>query len=275
MDWTDKACQWGSRERMRVVELLHQSGLVEDMVRRLFPNPGQAERMTEYTMPRVCEKILGRPIVSREAQWNHGNIWSPREMLAHDYSFCGWARRTAEAIAKANPKRILHERTVNASAFDSDDGEDSFNRVFDTREADIEPPQLFVEHPRLIVPRPVGMPRRTLLEHAERESPRDMMMRLDAAGYWHASLDELDPAIAVTLLLAPLKPSDLPFMPRLLPDMKSLAELYAPTQAYARSDPDRERRLRRAVTVQARESGMCEWGVWCALGTAAARLVAG
>lgn len=273
MDWNEEACRPGSDARREALAMLVRSGIVEDVVRRRFPS--NTERMLEYTCPRVYEKILGQIIVSKEAQCNKGNVWDPRAMVDNGYSFCGFVRKLTEAVCKANPQRVLHSRAIDASSFDEGAADGTFNRVFDTRPAAAYPSPLFEEHPGLTVPRPVGAIRGVLVDYSEGHEPRETVEHLDSMGLWHPSLDALEPDVAVALMLRSLKPADMEAMTDLLPGMARLAAMYAPTQMVLRARPKEERALRRAVVSYARGHHVFEWDVWCSLGTAAARLVAG
>ena len=67
--------------------------------------------------------------MSKEKQVNEKGWWDP----TLGTSFCAWAKKTSEAVARANPRRVLSRKAVNASALDRDDdeGTDVYNKAFD------------------------------------------------------------------------------------------------------------------------------------------------
>lgn len=276
MHWDADACAWGSRQRMQVAALVEATPLVEGEIRRLFPDPGQAERMIEYIKPRITEKIVGREIVSHSANWNKHNLWDP----TLNTSVCGWVRRLTVAMAKANPRRILHGHTLPASTWESEDG---YNPVFDDANSEnvlIGHPLcgIFDEHPGLRVPRPVGGPGpewwRRLQHKGDAGVVRDSMR---AAGMWDTSLDVLDPLPACALVCAPLPSVRASLLPRLYEPgsvWEQLAIEYWPTQTTGRPGAQRLRQLRQLVEHTAQTDHVFEWDVWVRLGTMTARLLA-
>jgi hypothetical protein len=268
IDWTDAACEYDSPERHLVASWAAQSDLVPSALGRLFPDDQQRERMIEYTMVRVVEKILGVAIESKSAQWNWGNLWDPRE----DTSFCGWCRRLAYSVARTNAGRVLHPKTVNGSGMENDDG---YNPAWDSKDSKplmtVAPDELFAEHPDLAVPRPVGGSRERMDALLRLNGPARTLRWLRRCGYWDASMDGLDPDVALALLSAPVPRARAMQLPLLFAGRERMAELYARTQT-AKPDQRHLGELRREVTAAARENGEREWHVWTRLGTAAAQL---
>lgn len=274
IDWDGDALEPNSPERRMVAGWLAESGLVGQQIRRLFPDPGQAARIVEFTMPRVTEKILHKTIVSKEKQVNKKGWWDP----TLGTSFCAWAKRTTEAVAMANPRRVLSRKAVNASALDreGDEGTDVFNKAFDDassrRLMTVDVSDLFEEHPGLTVPRPVGPDLKRLRAMFESD-PAHAAAWAYRHGMWHRTLDDLEPAVAVALLTRPLTPSRAALLERLYPRDPELARAYAPSQTGSRKYD--AQLLRRLVRRRAQADGVLEWDVWCRLGTLAAQLLAG
>lgn len=274
IDWNEKALEPNSPERRMVAGWLAESGLVAQQVRRLFPDPGQAARILEFTMPRIVEKILHKTIVSKERQVNEKGWWDP----TLGTSFCAWAKHTAISVAKANPRRVLSRKAVNASALDRDDdeGTDVFNKAFDDassrRLMTVDAPALFERHPGLTVPRPVGRGLSDLRAMFDAD-PAHAAAWAYRHGMWHRSLGELDPAVAAALMTQPLRPARAALLEGLYPRDPELARAYAASQTGSRRY-DAEL-LRRLVRRRAQADGVPEWDVWCRLGTLAAQLLAG
>lgn len=274
IDWNKEALEPNSPERRMVAGWLEESGLVRQQVRRWFPDPEQAARIFEFTAPRITEKILHKTIVSKEKQVNEKGWWDP----TLGTSFCAWAKKTSEAVARANPRRVLSRKAVNASALDRDDdeGTDVYNKAFDDALSRnlmaVDAPALFETHPDLTVPRPVGRGLKELRAMFDAD-PSHAAAWAYRHGLWHRSLDELEPAVAVALMTQPLKPARAALLPELMPEDPELAREYAASQTASRKY-DAER-LRRLVRRRAEADGVPEWDVWCRLGTLAAQLLAG
>lgn len=276
--WDETSRAWGSEQRRQVAAWCDASGLVDQTVGKLFPNPQQRERMIEYTRVRVIEKILGIALESRAAYWNPDNLWDP----TLGKSFCAWVRGLSRQIALANGARQLHPRAVDTSTLDEEDG---YNEAFDAA-ASVNvtasvADRLFAINPHLNVPRPMDETRERILtrfqELHDRQTPdpdRQIIHMLQSSGWWDRSLDRLDDADALSLILTPLEETkcDLPAL--LLPDdYRTAARLFALTQVKHKRHCDRARLLEE-VTTLAVEHHVREWSVWLRLGTAVARLAA-
>lgn len=273
LPWNEWTLAPNSPERRLVVRWMLESGLVEQRIRRLFPDRQQADAMVEFTLPRLEEKILHRTIVSNEKAVNKKGWWNP----TLGTSFCAWVKQTTFAVAMANPKRVLGRKAVNTSALErsDDEGSDMYNKAFDSMSSrnamTVSIPVLLEEHPGLVVPRPTGRGLALLRARFERD-PSEAQSWARMVGLWHPSMDELDDRLAAVLLTRPLKPSQADMLERLLPVDRELARLYAQGQ---RGYDDDDAMLRRLVRVQAAAWGVSEWTVWCRLGTAAAGVLAG
>lgn len=274
--WSDAALEYGSKQRMMVAVWLRHARIVDDAMRRLYPQPGKRERMTQWVTVRIVEKILGRPIESNANAWNWSGLWNPLMRS----SFCGWARDLASVVAKGGQRRILSNRTAVESDLVRDAGDDGYDPMVDR--ADSSPLTMgvdrfdpFLHYPGLMVPRPTGRTRLMLNDLMLAHGPEETMTRAREIGVWHHSLDPLDPGVAAALLLQPLTMSAARVLPRL--DVHGmpvgLLERYAPTQT-ARMTRRPDALLRRMVDGQAEARHVAEATVWLELGTAAARLLA-
>lgn len=270
IDWTGSACAYGSEQRMRVAAWAVQSGLIEDQVQRIFPNPGQAERMVEWLQPRLMEKITGMEIVSNRSTWNEHNLWDP----TRNTSFCGWLRRLTVAMGKANPERILRRPERDMSAWDDDEGH---NPVLDTMQADMAACGLFDQYPNLQVPRPAGVEWVGLWRRLKTggTSVGETLRRLRDAGLWDGSLDLLEPRVAIVLMLAPIPRGKARLLPGMFNDdmWRQTAHAYWPSQTGSQLDEEQWDVLRRRVEETARGKRIPEWHVWRVLGTNMARLL--
>lgn len=278
IDWDEAACRFGSPQRMRVAAWAADSGLVEGEMRRLFPDPEQRAVMCEFTGPRITEKIVGVAVVTNPNLWNAGNLWDPCRAT----SFCGWLRRTATAIARANPARVLHGRTRPISAWDDEEGN---NPIMDgplrpmPASGTVASDALFDEHPDLRVMRPcdpVWTRRWRRADMADTDVVDGLRRLLVEDGYWHHSLDRVDTRVACALLLAPVPERRAMILPAAFPDgvWHDAAVVYWPTQTGRRDMADQYVQARRAVERVALREGRFEWHVWTMLGTAMARLLA-
>lgn len=297
LDWTDEALEFGSPERHKVAEWLYESMIVDDTVRPLFP--GQAQRaatMVAYTREKLVEKILGQAISSKASQWNMDNMWTP--LLGT--SFCAWARQLSRQVALRNARRVLFEKVSDASSREDEEG---WNPVWDDRssrsvtQSDVA--SLFDEHPRLTVPRPVGGLRGLMLDRIEGRKEGDKKgaaVALDGlpaperhdeharragdaldvarrAGFWHPSLDDVEPLVAAGLMLEPVPPHRRRLAAGMLPaHWGRLLELYWPLQGHARR-LDEAAFNRELDHVRDLEGLDTSWQVLCRLGTVAARLL--
>lgn len=270
IDWTGQACAWGSEQRMQVAAWAAQSGLIEDQLQRIFPNPGQAARMVEWLQPRLMEKITGVEIVSNRSTWNEYNLWDP----TRDTSFCGWLRRLTVAMGKANPERVLRRPERNMSAWEDDEGH---NPVLDTIQADMGGSGLFDRYPNLQVPRPVGMEWAGWWHRLKTGGIRvgELVGRLRTIGLWDGSLDVLDPQVALVLMLAPVPSVKARLLPAMFNDAmwRDTADAYWPSQTGRRLEEEEWDRLRRQVETLAACMRIPEWHVWRILGTNMARLL--
>ncbi|RSX49846.1 hypothetical protein [Bifidobacterium castoris] len=278
IDWDEDACRFGSPERMRVAAWAADSGLVEGEMRRLFPDPEQRAVMCEFTGPRIMEKIVGVAVVTNPNLWNPGNLWDPRRAT----SFCGWLRRTATAVARANPARVLHGRTRPVSAWDDEEGN---NPIMDGAprpmpvSGNVETAALFDREPDLRVMRPCDPAWSRRWARTARTDAAAMGVlrrRLVKDGYWHRSLDRLDTDVACALLLAPVPERRAMILPAAFPDgvWRDAAHAYWPTQTGRRHVAESYAAARAAVERVALCEGRFEWHVWTELGTAMARLLA-
>ena len=185
-------------------------------------------------------------------------------------------RQLAYTVARANARRVLHSaHEMSASRFEDEDG---YNPVWDDKastplNAGAEAGGPFDTVPGLTVPRPIGADRRLLTRILTDSGADAMAERARTMGWWHRTLDGLDPGVCAALLLQPVSRRLKGVLPRMLPDMADVAGLYEATQMS--SDPRDVAPLRRAVSREARRLGCVEWAVWCRLGTAAARLAVG
>lgn len=269
IDWTDEARAFGSPQRQELADWMLRSGMVEEEIRKSFRNPAQAERMLEYTQPRMVEKVTGVPIVSNPAQWNTGNILDPQP----DWSFCGWVRHTTYAISHRNARRVLHPPVKDTTSYetmgeDEDDARTVFDRA-DTRPLTPTVPNLFDAHPGLWVLRP--------------DPPQATMMRGQVARYGTGIVPELiygtvldnpqyrqmEPGDVAALLLTPLPKSQAPVAVALTPPAyRRLMAAWVPGQLTVPRAMDG-----RAIR---RELDMLPGGdirAWRVLGTVVARLV--
>ena len=229
--------------------------------------------MVVYAREKVVEKILGRAISSRECQWNWQGLWDPLE-IRDGRSFCGWARNLAKTIAHRNANRVLHSGPVNTGALESQTEDGGYNKAYDDAGSRnllaTGTIGVFDKHPHLCVPRPVGGDRDRLMRLVTNCDEEEALEWMKRTGWWHHSLDIIDPNLAIMLLLAPVPKSKIQWIPRLLPDIRQLAEAYAPTQkSRYRAD---DKTFRRLLTLQAVRDNQLEWTLICRLGTAAAQL---
>ena len=272
IDWNDKAVEFGSPERCRVAAMMVESKLVEARLRPVYPQTEQWKIMSEYTTMKIAEKIIGRSLGSKSAQWNWEGLWNPRE----EASFSGWVRQLAYVVARTNARRVLHPTgAIPASRFE---GEDGFNPVWDAQSSKpLGTPATsspFDRVPDLIVPRPIGVDRTLLTRTLTDEGAAAVVTRARAMGWWHRSLSGVDSdGLRAALLLQPLPRASRGILARTLPDMEELAGLYEATQMSTVVKDVTS--LRRAVMRRAIRDGVVEWQVWCRLGTAAARLAVG
>lgn len=264
LDWTEAARRPGSQERMLVASWLECSGIVEDALDRCCPKGLARETMRDWIAPRMVEKVLQTSVQSDLSRWTRGNMWDPD----NGGSFCGWARGLAELMLKRNSRRELDRRPklhVDLRREDDDDRPDALDKAA----APTEPGGLDV-----LVPRPMGRDRRMLKRLLK--SSGDVGAVADRArrmGLWDRSLDDVDEARAVALMLGDLKRGDVERVVaarRTLDLDDELVEAFALTQTRSGSDG---RDLAPQVTRAARANGCGEWDVWVQLGTLVASCV--
>lgn len=272
IDWTDRAVEFGSRERTLAAAWMQQTDLVEGEMRRLYPVEEQRDTMTRWVTVRVFEKITGVPVESKSTQWNWNGLWDPTEPT----SFCGWVRRISLPLAQWNAKRVLKTRTPSASAFETEDGH---NPVYDDASSTsvaggsmASAP--FERDPTLRVPRPVGRIREQMMRAVTDGTCEDAIRIARDAGLWDHTLDRLDANTACMLMLAPIPQDMAPLLehdPHPWTGMHDAVRLYWPTQTSRRRvwQPD----LKRAVQRVAAANDVTEFDVIRELGTMAARLI--
>lgn len=272
IDWTDRAVEFGSRERMLAAAWMQQTDLVEGEMRRLYPVEEQRDTMTRWVTVRVFEKITGVPVESKSTQWNWNGLWDPTEPT----SFCGWVRRISLPLAQWNAKRVLKTRTPSASAFETEDGH---NPVYDDASSTsvaggsmASAP--FERDPTLRVPRPVGRIREQMMRAVTDGTCEDAIRIARDAGLWDHTLDRLDANTVCMLMLAPIPQDMAPLLehdPHPWTGMHDAVRLYWPTQTSRRRvwQPD----LKRAVQRVAAANDVTEFDVIRELGTMAARLI--
>lgn len=268
IDWTPRACAYGSAERYRVALWMMGTDLVAGEMRRLYPIPGQRDTMTQWVMSRVCEKITGIPVDSKGSQWNWHGLWDPLEPT----SFCAWVRRVSIPLAQWNAKRVLKRRDIDATTLETEEGDNPRMEAALGR-ANPMRAHLFDRYPGLSVPRPYGPLRDTLTRMLREQDAGTMLAWLRDRGWWHHSLDPLEPGEQAALLLTPIPDGLAPLMEGAdldLRDADRLTGLYWPTQL------NRPRRtpagLNREITRVGLVNHVDEYEVICRLGTQAARL---
>ena len=267
IDWTDEARAFGSPQRLQLVDWMLSSRMVEDEIRKSFRNPAQAERMIEYTRPRMVEKVTGTPIVSNPAQWNPGNILDPQP----DWSFCGWVRRTTYTISHRNARRVLHPQVRDTTSYETmgEDGDDRLT-VFDlagTRPLVPVTPGLFDAHPRLWVLRPDPPQAQAMRARVERLGVDIMPAMIAGTVLDNPEYRHLEPGDVAALLLSPLPQGSLALAARMTPPRyRQLMSLWAPTQLAS------PRRVDGAALRRELDSLGGDIRAWRTVGTVVARL---
>lgn len=256
------ACDKGSMQRRQVAGLLAGTSLIADECDRVVPSD-RSGLVRDYVEPRIMEKILGVSLVSNPNSWNPGGLWDP----LYGGSFCGWARQLSSRMAHACARRVLHGHTHPIGDWDREDGS---NPIMEKADATPVP---IADMSGLTVPRPVAAARRDLTEWAGRERDAERMMRrLRRAGWWHASLDRVEPTRAVALLLGPMPrtvAASTLFLDSVDDALHGAAVVWWRDQTGCRVDA----RLRQVVEETARVLDCSQWRVYCRLGTAGASLL--